>query len=276
MKKHLILLFLLSLFSLTGLFFTLSVQADSYATMIGFNVTDENFTKVKWLDTDYIEVFGQTNDGVKKYGTAMVDIGYYRYTAADEPSGYDFYSVLVRVIMDPEVHTYACGLFNWFTCTDQAYSERLEIYSDLQAYSSGANNTLVQATPETINEGTVYSVGAGVTYSNGQLQYAISGSVQFTENRLDVRGTSDFYNSIYESVYQYNYSGSIFVSMNYLKDPSTQRGVYLIKVPEGQTWVSNKLWITSAFSMFANIGGGGSMRIISLEEQDYYSGDICV
>lgn len=253
---------------------TINVKADTYASLLGFNVTDTNFTKVKWLDTEYIEVFGTTTNGTEKYGTAMVDVGYYEYTATDAPSGYDFYVVLVRVIMDPEQYDYSCGLFGWNTCHDVGASEYLEFTSDLQYYSSGSNNILQQATPETAHEPTEYTVGAGVTYnSNGELQYGISGSVSFSDNRLIVRGISDFYNNTYNSTYDYKSPVWPWDDQNYDKDPSPQRGVYLIKVPEGQSWVSNLLEIRAKFEM--SIPGPNGNIVMWKEVTDtYYSGDI--
>jgi hypothetical protein len=229
---------------------TFEIHADSYASVIGFAVNDTNYQHIHWVDTEYIEVYGETSLGNRLYGVAKVDVGYYKFIASDTPVGFDFYAVLIRVIMNPVQYTWKCGLFKLSTCTNTGVSEYLSISSNLKRYSTNPNNTLDEASPVTKSYDTSYSVGIGAEYDGaGNVKMGVSGSVSFSVRRLIVRGEHDFINQIFRATYDYKSPVWPWDDWRYERDPSKQLAVFMVRSPKTQTWFSNRVDVTAKFEM---------------------------
>lgn len=215
---------------------------------------DNDFELVKWNAPQFINVSSNIPDA-STAGVTKVDLGLYRYIGSDSISGYDTYTVLVRVIMDPDRTTWSCGLFGWVTCDARSESEYLKVYSDLAYYTSGNENILDSSAPETKISNETYTIGLGGSVdSEGKSSFSISASTTFTVDRLDVRGTSKYSEpfraeTIFDYKSKFNLLGNHLWDA-YLEDSSTQRMGFLVLNPESKTWFSSEVFVLTRFEQW--------------------------
>ncbi|MBU0997806.1 MAG: hypothetical protein KKE16_07170 [Firmicutes bacterium] len=250
MNKKLLVVILLSLFAFLS-FTNYNVDASAFATQYGFTYDTEIYNNVGWVTNS--TNFSKYNDRI--IGATTTTAGYYLINQEyNENPLIDLYTVMARYTMTPmKTAVYSCGLFNWFTCQDYGYSDKLTVQSQLDYYVSGANNYLAYYSPTTMYNSTTYTVGGGISYTESDgLGIAVNASATFNVNDMYITNLSQSPLRYYGTLFDYNMRS--FVVKDSFYTETFNYSMYIIENPHSASYFSNMLQVIGVFNVSSGWG----------------------
>ncbi len=242
MKKIIIAAFIFIFMTVT--FARVDTKASSFSTQYGFTYNTDIYQNVGWQTnkTNYSKMSGRT------IGATTTTAGYYRINAQyNENPAIDLYTVMARYTMTPmKTEVYKCGLFNMFSCQDHGYSNKLIVKSQLDYYTSGANNYLAYYSPTTMYNSTTYKVGGGIEYSQKDgFGGGVNVEATFRSDDMKIKNLTQSPLRLYGT--EFNYNMRSFVIKESFYTETYNYSMYIIENPVSQTAFSNRLEVIGEF-----------------------------